>query len=330
LAADDKRKRSRLVADASSGIRREGAVSSTFDGCREADELIHRERSFADQSLFIERYQGDCILAAARKRSEVFEAELLDAERRKTDLDLKNERDQCDIDAKRAATALTTRDEFLAIVSHDLRNPLGSITMAAQILMSSSALEVAGNEARELVEIINRNAAEALRLISDLMDMECIAVGKLGLNIESHDISQIVSHSISSIQHVAESKRVSLQSSCAENGINITCDRDRISQVISNLLGNAIKFTPSGGSIALCAVKKAGCIRLSVSDTGPGISEEMRTTIFRRFWQLGKQDRQGLGLGLYISKMIVEAHQGHLWVESTVGAGSVFQVELPC
>jgi signal transduction histidine kinase len=112
--------------------------------------------------------------------------------------------------------------------------------------------------------------------------------------------------------------------------LSARCDRDRVSQVLSNLLGNAIKFTPSGGTVTLAAAPSPeGGVTVSVSDTGPGVPDALRERIFERFWQIGKPDRQGLGLGLYISKMIVESHGGRIFVDSAAGKGSTFRFTLP-
>ena len=260
-------------------------------------------------------------------RRNVDEQGFFDAERKKTDKDLTNERNEMDTVVEHATVALTTRDEFLAIVSHDLRNPLSSKSMAAQLLMDSPLYLSAEKEIRECVDIIDRSSAEALRIIGDLMDMECIAAGKLGLHIEPCNILEIIDHSIKSFQHLAAVKNISLLSNSENNGIKVPCDRDRISQVLSNLIGNAIKFTPDGGTITLAVKPNDHAVQISVTDTGSGIPQDMHKLIFERFWQIGKRDRRGLGL--YISKMIVEAHHGQLWVESKLGQGSVFYIALP-
>jgi len=295
----------------------------------DSDERLKKERDIADEALETERRHVDSVLEGERKQNGIEEYGLFEAERTKTDVDLTNERSQTDIEAQRAAVALTTRDEFLAIVSHDLRNPLGTISMATHMLVRSSLYSTADNETRQFIDIIDRKTSEALRLIGDLMDMERIAAGKLGLQIETHEINEIVQHSVKSFQHLASVKRITLLLSSENSGVIVAFDRDRIAQVLSNLIGNAIKFTPKGGSITLTVSQSEQGVQLAVADTGPGISEDMQKAIFRRFWQIGKNDRRGLGLGLYISKMIVEAHHGKVWVESKLGQGSVFYVTIP-
>lgn len=135
--------------------------------------------------MHAERRQIDSIRETERWRKKAAERRLFEAERTETDRDLTSERNQTDVEVQRALTALTTRDEFLAIVSHDLRNPLGSISIAAELLRESPVYATADDEERQLLELIERNAAEALRLIGDLLDVERIATGKLGLFEES-------------------------------------------------------------------------------------------------------------------------------------------------
>ncbi len=328
--ADETRSQNRQDTDFSSALDRAATGGSGSVDCLEADERLRKEREIADEALDAERRHVDSILAGEREQKRVDEHGFFAAERAKTDIDLTNERSETDVEVQRAVVALTTRDEFLAIVSHDLRNPLGSVAMAAQILKDGPSYSAADKETREYFDIIERSASEALRLIGDLMDMERISAGKLGLQIAPGDITEVIRHSVESFQHQARAKAIALTSSSDGRAIKIPCDRGRISQVLSNLLGNALKFTPSGGRVTLAVDQRDRAVQISIADTGPGISEDMHKTIFGRFWQIGKQDRRGLGLGLYISKMIVEAHHGNLWVESKPGHGSVFRFTLPC
>ena len=307
------------------------------------EKLLMKERSAADATLETERRQVDSVLEIERKEKGDIENDLFISEREETDRHLTSERQKIDTKVQRATVGLaeeqdahlatkaelTTRDEFLAIVSHDLRNPLGAISMVAEVLTSSPIYTTVDDETREHIDMIGRNAGEALRLIGDLLDMERISSGKLGLQIESHDIGQMIEHAVETFRLQASAKALTLESSTKGPRILVKCDRVRISQVLSNLLSNAIKFTPRGGKVVIGIQPSDGGVHISVSDSGPGIPTDMLETIFLRFWQIGKNDRRGLGLGLYISKMLVEAHQGLIWVESKVGQGSVFHVTLP-
>jgi signal transduction histidine kinase len=328
--ADDTRDQKRLQADQASSRVEEAQGANNRGDRLEANKRLFKDRLTADEALDTERRHEDSILEKERLDRDVSEKNLLETERKKTDADLTKERTQTDEEAKRATVALTTRDEFLAIVSHDLRNPLGSISVAVDLLKTTPLYAQADDATCQFIDMIGRNTQEALRLISDLMDMESIAAGKLSVEREIHDIVEIIQHAVHSFQGQASTKKLSLELTVKEGPrTSVNCDCDRVSQVFSNLIGNALKFTPNGGKIALNVFPKGDEIKISIADTGPGISKEMQQTIFERFWQLGKPDRQGLGLGLYIAKMIVEAHQGRLWVESELGQGSVFHLTLP-
>ena len=311
--ADEARKRARLDADQLSKSGRANPGVSRMEERRDSDRVLLQERQHSDDALNSARQLMDSVLERERSQKRAVALALFQAERKETDKDLKDERSQTDVEVQRAAAALTTRDEFLSIVSHDLRNPMGAISMATDLLMAKPFFAEADEETREYVNLIGRNANEALRLISDLMDMEGIAVGKLGLQIDRHDVCNIVQQTLGTFKPLASIKGVSLQlgGSCTE--AFTLCDSDRVSQVLSNLVSNAIKFTSSGGVITLSVQILAREIQVSVVDTGLGIQESMHKTIFERFWQIGKHDRRGLGLGLYISKMIVETGPSENW-----------------
>lgn len=195
--------------------------------------------------------------------------------------------------------------------------------------MEDPAFREFGAKARSSVELIKRNIDTSLRLIADLLDMERIEGGKLQLTLKKHDIGQIIQETIESFAHVALAKSIELRTSSAVMSGEVFCDKDRIMQVLSNLIGNALKFTPKDGSITLGAIFNEEAVQVFVCDTGAGIPEEKRLQIFERYAQLGVNDRVGLGLGLYISKMLVEAHHGRLWVISKLGNGSTFNFTIP-
>ena len=313
------------------------------DDTNATDERLRQERQNADEALESERRHMDSVLEHERSEKKAVQNKLFQTERKETDRNLTDERDQNDVAVQLAAkslseersshiatrAALTTRDEFLAIVSHDLKNPLGSISLAADLMKEKPSYASADEETREYLEVIGRNAAEALRLIGDLLDIEQIAVGKLGLQMERHDIGEIIRHTVATHVHQALAKSLSLDVIADGAGVTILCDRVRISQVLSNLVGNAIKFSPPKGRITLSAKAEASTLQISVADNGPGIPAEMRKIVFERFWQLGKADRRGLGLGLYISMMIIEAHGGRIWIDSQAAEGSTFHFAIP-
>jgi signal transduction histidine kinase len=171
-----------------------------------------------------------------------------------------------------------------------------------------------------------------LRLIEDLLEVERIAVGKLTLHYEEHDVSEIIKQAVEELQEAAASKGITLEAEPQDVCGYVVCDRSRVMQVLSNLIENAIKFTPAKGQICVSCQRtgpEGKEVQVSVSDTGEGIAPEKIKTIFERFSQIHNQDRRGIGLGLYIAKMMVEEHPGRIWVESKLGEGSTFHFTLP-
>jgi signal transduction histidine kinase len=168
-----------------------------------------------------------------------------------------------------------------------------------------------------------------LYMIRDLLDFSSIQAGKLRIEVAEHEAAGLVAEVIEMMQPLAADKGVRLESDVGLPGQKVRCDRERIMQVLSNLVGNAIKFTGEGGSVILRCHGETARAVFSVSDTGPGISEEDRAHIFDRYWQAERQGRESLGLGLAISKAIIESHGGSIWVESQVSAGTTFFFTLP-
>jgi signal transduction histidine kinase len=329
----------RVEADKSKSVDRLKA-----DDSQRTDARLRLERQKADLALATERRHMDSVLYRERKQRKAVQVKLFQTERKETDQNLTDERSQTDSAAIEAAedlekeksshgvtkAALITRDEFLAIVSHDLKNPLSAILMAASLL-SEKLGNTVPEESLQFLQMIERSANEAVRLINDLMDIEQIAAGKLGIKAATHNLFDLIQRSTKNFQLLALAKQQVILVGNIDDTFAVKCDQERILQVLSNLIGNAIKFTPHGGSISVNveAGKKEKDMQISITDTGPGIPDDMQKTVFKRFWQLGTHDRRGLGLGLYISKMIVEAHGGRIWVDSTPGAGCCFHFTLP-
>lgn len=303
--------------------------------------LLH-ERKAADAALESERRRVDSAIQDERRDQKALEKRFLAFEREQMDCDLAQERSATDQEVARAADAfahehrahtatrdaLTSREEFLAIVSHDLRSPIGSIAMAAESLSVNPSL-ADEPQARQDISLISRNAEEALRLIRDLLDMESLAQGKLVLCLESWDLAELLEEAAQTSRRSAEAKGITLEVESPAEPLSARCDKDRIAQVAGNLIANAIKFTPGSGVVSLSVICVDGVPGIEVKDDGPGIPVASRETIFERFSQLHKRERRGLGLGLYISRLIVEAHGGRIWVESEPGKGSRFRFVLP-
>jgi signal transduction histidine kinase len=314
VEADKAKLQSRSDSDASRDLGRADVGRSGAKRQAEGDERLRVERQTSDQAIKGERLRTDAATEMGRSHHQASaksSAELLSQEQ---------DRHQ------ETKAALTTREEFLAIVSHDLRNPLNNISMAAQNLLEDP------KDVKEMAASINRSAGEMLGLIQDLLDVERIAVGKLTLHIEEHDVSEIIKQAVEQLQGAAASKGVTLEAEPQDVCGYVVCDRSRAMQVLSNLIGNAIKFTPAKGRICVRCQRtgpEGKEVQVSVSDTGEGIAPEKIKTIFERFSQIHNQDRRGIGLGLYIAKMMVEEHPGRIWVESKLGEGSTFHFTLP-
>jgi len=177
--------------------------------------------------------------------------------------------------------------------------------------------------------MIKRTMAEMDRLIEDLLDVTRIDAGRLPIEPEPHSAAALVAEAVELLRPVALERSQILEVSVAENLPAVHADRSRVLQVLSNLVGNAVKFSPEGGRITLNCVAAGAEVRFSIADSGPGIPEEHLPRIFDRFWQARHVRRGGAGLGLSIARGIVEAHGGRIWVESSPGAGATFHFTLP-
>lgn len=229
-----------------------------------------------------------------------------------------------------AESATRMRDEFLAIVSHDLKNPVGAILMNAALLVARAPANESGSRLRRSLEGIERSASRALRMIDDLLDLAAIDSGRLALTLRPEPVAELVAEAVESLRLRAIDGSVRLETGVEPGAAReIPCDAGRIQQVLANLIGNAIKFTPPGGSVRVTVEHVEGGLRFAVSDTGPGIAEEQRERVFARFWQAVPGAHGGRGLGLYIARSIVEAHRGRIWVAARCGGGSTFCFDLP-
>jgi signal transduction histidine kinase len=220
-----------------------------------------------------------------------------------------------------AERAIRMRDDVLAIVSHDLRTPLGTILMQAESLIGNPELGAVGAG-------IMRSAHRMNRLIGDLLDASAINAGHLALDIKPHSAAEITREAIEMFRTQAEARSISLVDSIPDDSLRIACDRDRIVQVLSNLIGNAIKFTPRGGTVTVKVQREGSHLHFEVQDTGQGIAPEQVPYLFDRFWR-GQTRNNGAGLGLFIARGIIAAHGSTLGVETKLGAGSRFYFSLP-
>ena len=222
------------------------------------------------------------------------------------------------------------KDEFLATLSHELRTPLNAILGWTQLLRAGPA---GADDVCHGLEVIERNVKAQTRLIEDLLDVSRITSGKMRLSVRPMDLRPIIQSAIESVRPAAEVKQVRLEWNVPEDIGQMSGDPDRLQQVIWNLLTNAIKFTPSGGSVRVEVGRKAGQVRVRVSDTGKGINPAFLPHVFDRFRQADSSTTRshgGLGLGLTIVRHLVEMHGGSVRAESLgEGQGATFTVELP-
>ncbi|HEX7183803.1 MAG TPA: GAF domain-containing sensor histidine kinase [Thermoanaerobaculia bacterium] len=224
--------------------------------------------------------------------------------------------------------AVRAREGVLSIVSHDLRNPLGTIHMSARILLDS--VSIPEDQRAKHLGVIIRATERMGRLIQDLLDFARLDAGQeLGLDRQVHEIVGIVAEMSEAYRPQADAKLVRLSCDVAGDLPSACLDRLRILQVLGNLIGNAIKFTPEGGEVIVRVEPAGSDIRFVVSDTGAGIDPKDAGRVFDRYWQATRTARLGTGLGLPIAKAIVEAHDGRIWFESTPGVGSAFYFTLP-
>jgi len=223
--------------------------------------------------------------------------------------------------------AVQAREEVLAIVSHDLRNPLNAVMLAASLLQTSDKI---APDDREQLEIIDISAQRMKRLIEDLLDVTRLDGGKqLPIDPAPLDVQSLFEETYELFKSQAATASITLQCQAPKNVPPVYADRHRVLQVLSNLIGNAMKFTPPGGMIACRAESQDGKVLIAVSDNGPGIPPENLGDIFNPYWQAKRTARLGAGLGLPIAKGIVESHGGRIWVESTPGDGTKFFFTLP-
>jgi PAS domain S-box-containing protein len=225
-----------------------------------------------------------------------------------------------------AQAATIARDEMLAVVAHDLRNPLNTISMGSSMMLEMTDASTPG---RRQFEIIQRSAEHMNRLIQDLLDATRLQSGQLALEQMPTAVHSIVDEAMEVLQPLATHAGIVFESQLAVDLPKLLVDRMRVVQVLSNLVGNAIKFTPRGGHVTLLVNHDPLGAAFCVRDTGAGIAADQLPHIFGRFWQARRTDRRGLGLGLAIAKGIVEAHGGQIWVESVLGSGSDFLFTLP-
>jgi signal transduction histidine kinase len=241
---------------------------------------------------------------------------------------LARQRDELKANADALTEADRRKDEFLAVLAHELRNPLAPIRNGLQIMQMSSDPKTS----QDIRAMMDRQVTHLVRLIDDLLDVSRVSRGKIDLRKEHVTVQAALQAAVEASQPVIESKRHCLSLEITDTPLWIEADLTRISQVVSNLLNNAAKYTPEGGDIRLSVISDLNTVTISVSDTGLGIPREMLSEIFELFTQVehGDRSKSGLGIGLALARQLVDLHQGTIEADSPgVGRGSTFTVRLP-
>ena len=227
-----------------------------------------------------------------------------------------------------ATRAIRERDDVLGMVAHDLRNPLGVILMNARLLRRREGEAAPGS--RSPIDGIERAVSRMNRLIADLLDIARLEAGRLSIEPGRVPAAGVVADALDAHKVQAASTSCTLHAELAPDLLDLWADRDRLLQIFENLIGNALKFTDPGGDVAVGAAPRDGEVVFWVRDTGRGMSADEVSHLFDRFWQARKSDRRGAGLGLPIVKGLVEAHGGHIWVESAPGRGTTRLLHRSC
>lgn len=231
-----------------------------------------------------------------------------------------------------AERAIRDREEMLAVVTHDLKNPLGAISLNLELM--KRLLEPQPLSDREIkistqVDRITRSVYRMANLIKDVLDLEKIEAGRFIVEPSAQRADELISDVIDVFEPLAQQKSVLLSTKFSTDIRSLHFDYERVFQVVSNLVSNAIKFSNENGLVQLLIRQDENFLTFSVVDQGPGIAAEDLPFVFDRFWQSKQSQKQGTGLGLAIAQGIVTAHRGKIWVESELGQGSTFHFTLP-
>lgn len=231
---------------------------------------------------------------------------------------------------KRLRFAVQARDDTVSVVAHDLRNPVSAIKMLSSALMKREDQSLS-EEGKEQVRLIREAALQMDRLIQDLLDVTRIETKRLGLNLQPFTTVALLEGALRTLRPLVEEAGIELAVEVPSALPRVHADQERVGQVLSNLIGNSIKFTAPGGRISVRVARDGDLVRVSVTDTGSGISRDQLPNIFDRFWQSTQSTirSRGAGLGLPIARGIVQEHGGRLWAESEIGRGSTFHFTLP-
>jgi signal transduction histidine kinase len=224
--------------------------------------------------------------------------------------------------------AMSARDDMMAIVSHDLKNPLNTMVLRSHVMLQQVSESGQSEKIKRNLELQEQTARQMNQLVGDLTDVAKIHAGRLHLERQECTLQQTVEPAIERTRLLSQEKGVEFAAQVPPDLFRFSVDQPRITQVLDNLLGNALKFTPPGGKITLHVSILENEVQFSVTDTGPGIPDEASSRIFEPYWQV-HETRTGMGLGLFIAKTIIQGHEGRIWVETSLGRGTTFYFTLP-
>ena len=254
-----------------------------------------------------------------------------DKERERFELEIRQKNVQLEKANRELKTLDRLKSAFVDSVSHDIRSPLNSVRESIALILDGVVNPVE-EKGKKVLEIAQRSIERLTKMINDLLDFSKLERGKMRLYIEPCDIQVLVDESIATLKSLADKKKINIQFKPKEDFPKVSCDGDRLVQVFTNLIGNAIKFTPEQGTISVDTEVIDSGVKVTVADTGSGIKQEDLERIFERFEQVKGTDSGGIkgtGLGLAICRELVKLHQGEIWAESELGKGSRFIVSLP-
>jgi signal transduction histidine kinase len=227
---------------------------------------------------------------------------------------------------RKAEQAIAARDEVLGVVSHDLRNPVSRVRMAAELMTEIHGLPEGAERAAGMIV---RAADEMNRLIGDLLDVTRIEAGRLSIEVGPTGLRNLLDRLDEAHAPAAEAKGLTWEVERADEPLTLEIDEERLIQALGNLVGNAIKFTPEGGTVVVVTERSSEQVCIGVRDTGPGMDGVQLARVFDRFWQSRAGDRRGAGIGLAIARGIIDAHGGRIRIESEPGVGTTAWVTLP-
>jgi signal transduction histidine kinase len=338
IQADARLLKSRNNADKLLARDRSASPSKAGDSVaqerRIADQGKKVERAEMDAHMHDERERSDLQVEAERDKQELHQAKLV-AYRQDTNDRLSTERHDSDttaIDLGHTKDALALSEDqqarygdVLGMVTHDLRSPLMTIAMSAEVIID----ETQEPSSRKMAQLIRQASARMERLTADLLDVVRIQSGTLRITKQLQGVDALLTEILKTYGPLFANRLLSFTVGMPATAMVASFDYDRIVQVLSNLLGNAMKFTPQGGTVALHVQQLAQQVEFRVSNSGSGIAPGDLPHIFERFWQIDKHTRRGLGLGLYICKTIIEGHGGTIAAESEPGKGVTIRFTLP-